>query len=61
MSLQSIWRTFRHYPEGVTMADQSMRLQPPAALMQVFGLSLLKVSGVLGASVVLLCHNERVA
>jgi len=43
-------RTFRHYPEGVTKADQSVRLQQLTALMWAFGASLRGVSGVLGVS-----------
>jgi len=52
----SCGRTFRHYPEGVTKADQSIRLKQLAALMWALGLSLRGVTAVLGAFGVALCH-----
>lgn len=52
----SCGRTFRHYPEGVTAADQSVRLQQLAAIKWALGLSLRGVTGVLGAFAVVLCH-----
>ena len=48
--------TFRHYPEGVGPADQSLRLQQLAAICWVLGLSTRMVSGVLGAFAIQLCH-----
>ena len=42
-------RTFRHYPKGVTGADQTERLVALAALMWALGLSLRGVSAVLQA------------
>lgn len=41
-------RTFRHYPEGVTCADQSQRLVALAALFWALGLSHARVALVLG-------------
>ncbi len=49
-------RTFRHYPEGVSRADQSLRLQQLAAICWVLGLSLRGVTGILGAFGIRLCH-----
>jgi transposase-like protein len=49
-------RTFRHYPEGVSAADQSLRLQQLAAICWVLGLSLRGVTAILGAFVIRLCH-----
>jgi transposase-like protein len=49
-------RTFRHYPEGVGSADQSLRLQQLAAICWVLGLSLRGVTGILGAFGIQLCH-----
>jgi transposase-like protein len=49
-------RTFRHYPEGVGPANQSMRLQQLAAICWVMGLSLRRVTAVLGAFGIPLCH-----
>jgi len=49
-------RTFRHYPEGVGAADQSLRLQQLAAICWVLGLSLRGVTGILGAFGIQLCH-----
>jgi transposase-like protein len=49
-------RTFRHYPEGVSQADQSLRLQQLAAICWVLGLSTRMVTGVLGAFGIQLCH-----
>ena len=48
--------TFRHYPEGVGPADQSMRLQQLATICWVLGLSTRMVTGVLGAFGIRLCH-----
>lgn len=49
-------RTFRHYPQGVGPADQSLRLQQLAAICWVLGLSLRGVTGILGAFGIQLCH-----
>ncbi len=49
-------RTFRHYPEGVGAADQSRRLQQLAAIVWVMGPSLRRVTGILGAFGIPLCH-----
>ena len=49
-------RTFRHFPEGVGPADQSVRLQQLAAICWVMGLSTRMVTGVLGAFGIQLCH-----
>jgi len=49
-------RTFRHYPQGVSQADQSLRLQQLAAICWVLGLSLRGVTGILGAFGIRLCH-----
>jgi transposase-like protein len=49
-------RTFRHYPEGVEAADQSLRLQQLAAICWVLGLSLRGVTGILDAFGIQLCH-----
>jgi hypothetical protein len=48
--------TFRHYPQGVSSADQSLRLQQLAAICWVLGLSLRGVTGILGAFGIQLCH-----
>lgn len=48
--------TFRHYPEGVGPADQSLRLQQLATICWVLGLSTRMVTGVLGAFGIQLCH-----
>ncbi len=48
--------TFRHYPEGVDSADQSVRLQQLAAICWVLGLSTRMVTGILGAFGIQLCH-----
>jgi transposase-like protein len=49
-------RTFRHYPEGVGSADQSLRLKQLAAICWVLGLSTRMVTGVLGVFGIQLCH-----
>lgn len=49
-------RTFRHYPEGVGPADQSLRLKQLATICWVLGLSLRGVTGILGAFGIQLCH-----
>lgn len=49
-------KTFRHYPTGVSRADQSERLKGLAAICWQLGLSLRSVSGVLGAFGVSLSH-----
>lgn len=41
--------TFRHYPEGVTRADQTGRLSKLAAIMWAFGLSYRQVEAIMGA------------
>ena len=48
--------TFRHYPEGVGPADQSLRLQQLATICWVLGLSTRMVTGVFGAFGIQLCH-----
>ena len=42
-------RTFRHYPEGISRADQSARMVQLAALMWALGLSLRQAGVILGA------------
>jgi transposase-like protein len=42
-------RTFRHYPEGVDRADQTLRLRKLAAILWVLGLSLRSVQLALAA------------
>lgn len=49
-------RTFRHYPEGVDRADQSLRLRKLAALSWTLGLSYRGVTAVLGAFGISICH-----
>lgn len=49
-------RTFRHYPQGVERADQSVRLQQLAAIGWSLGLSTRGVSGFLGAFCIRLAH-----
>jgi len=49
-------RTFRHYPEGVDRADQSLRLRQLGALCWTLGLSYRGVTGVLGAFGIPICH-----
>ncbi len=49
-------RTFRHYPQGVDKGDRSVRLRQLAAIGWAFGLSLRKVTGLLGVFAVVLCH-----
>jgi transposase-like protein len=48
--------TFRHYPEGVGPADQSLRLQQLATICWVLGLSTRMVTGVMGVFGIQLCH-----
>ena len=48
--------TFRHYPEGVGAADQSVRLQQLVTICWVLGLSTRMVTGVLGVFGIQLCH-----
>ena len=49
--------TFRHYPEGVGPADQSLRLQQLATICWVLGLSTRMVTGVFGVFGIQLCHT----
>ena len=49
-------RTFRHYPEGVSRADQSVRLTQLAAIGWTLGLSLRGMSAILSAFGVVLAH-----
>lgn len=55
-------RTFRHYPKGVGLADQSLRLQQSAAICWVLGLSFRGIeeddSGVFNCSI---CRNARMS
>ena len=51
-------RTFRHYPQGVTNAQQSQRLIQLAALCWVFGLSLRATTAILSAFPVALSHTS---
>jgi transposase-like protein len=51
-------RTFRHYPEGLSGAQQSQRLVRLAALCWVLGLSLRGTSAILSAFPVTLCHTS---
>jgi Transposase IS66 family len=48
-------RTFRHYPEGTSRADQTKRLQVLAVLGWVFGMSHRKVSLILSVLRIPLC------
>jgi len=48
-------RTFRHYPEGTSRADQTKRLQVLAVLCWTFGMSYRKVSLILRALRIPLC------
>jgi len=48
-------RTFRHYPEGTSRADQTKRLQVLAVLCWTFGMSYRKVSLILSALGMRLC------
>jgi hypothetical protein len=52
----SCMRTFRHYPEGVDRADQSLRLRKLAALSWTLGLSYRGVTAVFGAFGISICH-----
>lgn len=49
-------RTFRHYPEGLGRADQSVRLVELAAIGWTLGLSLRGMSAILSAFGVVLAH-----
>ncbi len=49
-------RAFRHYPQGIERADQSLRLQQLAALCWQFGFSTRNVSGLFNAFRVSLAH-----
>jgi transposase-like protein len=49
-------RTFRHYPEGIGQADQSIRLVQLAAIGWTLGLSLRGMSAILSAFGVTLAH-----
>ena len=49
-------RTFRHYPEGIDRADQSLRLRKLAALCWTLGLSYRGVTGVFGGFGISICH-----
>lgn len=49
-------RTFRHYPEGLSRADQSLRLLQLAAIGWTLGLSLRGMSAILSAFCVPLAH-----
>jgi len=49
-------RTFRHYPQGVDRADQTLRLRKFAALCWVFGLSYRKLTIVFEAFGVSISH-----
>lgn len=42
-------QTFRHYPEGVSRADQTARLSKLAAILWAFGLSYRRAEAVMGA------------
>jgi transposase-like protein len=50
--------TFRHYPDGITAAQQSQRLIQLAALCWVLGLSLRATSAILSAFPVTLSHTS---
>ena len=50
-------RTFRHWPEGVSQAQQSDRVKYLAAVRWSLGLSLRAVTAVLGVVRVRLCHQ----
>jgi transposase-like protein len=49
-------RTFRHYPQGIERADQSLRLQQLAALCWQLGFSTRNVSGLFNAFGIALAH-----
>jgi transposase-like protein len=49
-------RTFRHYPEGVTKASQSLRMVKLAAICWAFGMSYRKVAALLGVIGIHLAH-----
>jgi len=48
-------RTFRHYPEGATKADQTERLRLFAVVCWMFGMSYRKVSMILSGLGIVLC------
>ena len=48
-------RTFRHYPSGTSMADQTERLRLFAVMCWIFGMSDRKVSMILGGLGITLC------
>lgn len=48
-------RTFRHYPEGTTRADQTERLRLFAVVCWMFGMSYRKVSTILSGLGIVLC------
>jgi transposase-like protein len=48
-------RTFRHYPDGVTQADQTKRLRVFAVVCWMFGMSYRKVSTILSGLGIALC------
>ena len=48
-------RTFRHYPEGATRADQTERLRLFAVVCWMFGMSYRKVSMILRGLGIILC------
>jgi transposase-like protein len=48
-------RTFRHYPEGATRADQTERLRLFAVVCWMFGMSYRKVSTILSGLGIILC------
>lgn len=52
----SCHRTFRHYPQGIARADQSLRLQQLAALCWQFGFSTRQASGLFNAFGITLAH-----
>lgn len=49
-------RTFRHYPQGIESADQSLRVQQLAALCWQFGFSTWQTSGLFNAFGVVVAH-----
>jgi Transposase IS66 family len=49
-------KTFRHYPQGITCADQSDRMRFLCALMWKIGASLRMVTGLLGVWQRAVCH-----
>ena len=49
-------KTFRHYPQGITSADQTDRMRFLCALMWKIGASLRQVTGLLGIWQQAVCH-----